>query len=82
MNIIYGAYTKFEGPYTELGGAFGQIQAISDFIYLISAVISSDFRANRTSFHLCRTPRVGLGYILVHVRAFCGSCSVTYNTCM
>ena len=46
-NIVYGAYT-------ELGGAFGPIQAISD---LISAVISSDFRANRTRFHPCRTPR-------------------------
>ena len=31
-----------------MGGAFGPIQAISDFIYLISAVISSDFRANRS----------------------------------
>ena len=28
------------GPYTELGGAFGPIQAISDFINLITAVIS------------------------------------------
>ena len=46
----------------ELGGAFGPIQTISDFIYLISAVISSDFRANRTRFHPCRTPR---GYKIV-----------------
>ena len=46
----------------ELGRAFGPIQMISDFIYLISAVISSDFGANRTRFHLCRTPR---GYKIV-----------------
>ena len=45
-NIVYGAYTELGGPYTELGGAFGPIQAISDFIYLISAVISSDFNSD------------------------------------
>ena len=45
--------------YMELGGVFGLIQAISDYIYLISAVISSDFRANCTRFHLCRTPQAG-----------------------
>ena len=56
-NIVYRAYTELGGSYTELGGAFGPIQAISDFFYLISAVISSHFRANRTRFHLCRTPR-------------------------
>ena len=56
-NIVYGAYTGLGGPYTELGGVFGPIQVISDFIYLISAVISCDFRENRTRFHLCQTPQ-------------------------
>ena len=31
----------------ELGGAFGPLLGISDFIYLISTVISSDFREIR-----------------------------------
>ena len=41
----------------ELGGAFGPIQVISNFIYLISAAITNNFRANCTRFVLCRTPR-------------------------
>ena len=39
---------SWEVSYTELGGTFGPIQAISDFIYLISAVVSEQTVQNFT----------------------------------
>ena len=53
IRSVYGVGRTIYG----VGRGIGPIQPISDFIYLISAVISSDFRANRTRFHPCRTPR-------------------------